>query len=275
MPGIDQILSNKPGQNYRDLKKATYHIFKREGGKVWLKFVHSLLPNSTFINLVSSISLLLPHTLQTWNIIVEGCEKVGLKLNIQKIKIIASGCITSWHIDGETMETVTVFFGGGLQNHCRWWLQPWNWKMLTPWKESYDQHRQHIKKQRHYFVNKSLSSQGCDFSSTHVWMWELDYKENWALKNWCFWLVVFEKTLESPSDCKEIQAVNPKGNQSWAFIGRTDVEAEAPIFWPPDAKSWLIWKDPDVGKDWRQEKKELTEDKMVGWHHRLNGHEFE
>ena len=113
MLGIDQILSNKPGQNYRDLKKGTYHIFKREGGKVWLKFVHSLLPNSTFINLVSSISLLLPHTLQTWNIIVEKCEKVGLKLNIQKIKIITSGCITSWQIDGETMETVTVFFWGG------------------------------------------------------------------------------------------------------------------------------------------------------------------
>ena len=274
MLGIDQILSNKPGQNYRDLKKGTYHIFKREGGKVWLKFVHSLLPNSTFINLVSSISLLLPHTLQTWNIIVEKCEKVGLKLNIQKIKIITSGCITSWQIDGETMETVTVFFGGGLQNHCRWWLQPWNWKMLTPWKESYDQHRQHIKKQRHYFVNKGLSSQGYGFSNSHVWMWELDYKESWALKNWCFWLVVFEKTLESPSDCKEIQAVNPKGNQSWVFIGRTDVEAEAPIFWPPDAKSWLIWKDPDVGKDWRQEEKGTTEDKMVGWHHQLNGHEF-
>ena len=112
------------------------------------------------------------------------------------------------------------------------------------------------------------------FSSSHVWMWELDYKENWAPKNWCFWTVVLEKTLESPLDCKGFQPVHPKGNQSWVLIGRTDVEAETPILRPPDAKSWLIWKDPDAGKDWRQEKKGTTEDKMVGWHHRLNGHEF-
>ena len=109
----------------------------------------------------------------------------------------------------------------------------------------------------------------------HVWMWELDYKESWAPKNWCFWTVVLEKTLESPLDCKEIQPVHPKGNQSWIFIGRTDAEAEAPILWPPDAKSWLIWKDPDAGKDWRQEEKGMTEDKMVGWHYWLDGHEFE
>jgi len=119
------------------------------------------------------------------------------------------------------------------------------------------------------------SSQGYGFSTSHVWMWELDYKESWALKNWCFWTVVLEKTLESPLDCKEIQPVHPKGNQSWIFIGRTNVEAETPIFWPPYAKSWLIWKDPDVGKDWGQEKKGMTEDEMVRWHHRLNGHEFE
>ena len=100
-----------------------------------------------------------------------------------------------------------------------------------------------------------LSSQGCGFSSGHVWMWELDYKESWALKNWCFWTMVLEKTLESPLDCKEIQPVHPKGDQSWVFIGRTDVEAETPVLWPPDAKSWLIWKDPDSGKDWRQEEK--------------------
>ena len=100
------------------------------------------------------------------------------------------------------------------------------------------------------------------------------YKESWAPKNWCFWTVVLEKTLESPLDCKEIQPVHPKGNQSWMFIGRTDVEAAAPILWPPDAKSWLIWKDPDSGKDWRQEEKETTEDEMIGWHHRLNGHGF-
>ena len=105
-------------------------------------------------------------------------------------------------------------------------------------------------------------------------MWELDYKESWELKNWCFWSVVLEKTLESLQDCKEIQPVHPKGNQSWMFIGRTDVEAETPILWPPDAKSWPIWKDPDAGKDWRQEKGR-TEDGMVGWHHWLNGHEFD
>ena len=120
--------------------------------------------------------------------------------------------------------------------------------MLAPWKESYDQTRQHIKKQRHYFVNKGPSSQGYGFSSGHVWMWELDYKEKWAPKNWCFWTVVLEKTLESPLDCKGIQPVHPKGNQSWIFIGRTDVEAETRVLWPPDAESWLIWKEPDAGK---------------------------
>ena len=113
------------------------------------------------------------------------------------------------------------------------------------------------------------------FSSSHVWMWELDYKESWALKNWCFWTVVLEKTLESPLGCKKIKPVNPKGNQSWIFIGRTDAEAETPILWPSDVKNWLIGKDPDAGKDWRQEEKEMIEDEMVGWHHGLNGHEFE
>ena len=147
--------------------------------------------------------------------------------------------------------------------------------MLTPWKESYDQPRQHIKKQRHYFVNKGSSSQGYGFSSSHVWMWELDYKESWALKYWCFWTVISEKTFESPLDCKEIQPVHPKGNHSWVFIGRTDVEAETLILWPPDAKNWLIWKDPDAGKDWRWEEKVTTEDEMVAWHHQLNGNEFE
>jgi len=103
----------------------------------------------------------------------------------------------------------------------------------------------------------------------------LDYKESWAPKNWCFWTVVLEKTLESPLDCKDIKPVHPKGNQSWLFIGRTDAEAEAPIFWPPAAKNWLTGKDPDAGKDWRQEEKGMAEDEMVGWHHQLNGHEFE
>ena len=106
-------------------------------------------------------------------------------------------------------------------------------------------------------------------------MWELDYKESWALKNWCFWSVVLEKTLESPLDCKEIQPVHPKGDHSWVFIGGTVVEAETPILWPPDAESWLIWKDPEAGKDWGQEEKGTTEDEMVGWHHRHNGHGFE
>ena len=121
------------------------------------------------------------------------------------------------------------------------------------WK-SYDQPKQHIKKQRHYFTNKGPSSQSYGFSSSHVWIWELDYKESWAPKNWCFWTVVLEKTFESPLDCKEIKAVNPKGNQSWIFIKRTDAEAETPILWPPDEKNWLIEKDPDAGKDWRQER---------------------
>ena len=116
--------------------------------------------------------------------------------------------------------------------------------MLTPWKKSYNQPRQHIKKQRHYFSNKGPSSQSCGFSSSHVWMWELDSKESWALKNWCFWTVVLEKTLESPLDCREIQPVNPKGNQSGIFIGRTDAEAETLILWPPDVKKLTHLKRP-------------------------------
>ena len=112
-----------------------------------------------------------------------------------------------------------------------------------------------LKKQRHYFANKGLSSQRYAFSTSHVWMWYLDDKESWAQKNWCFWTVVLEKTLESPLDSKEIQPVHPKGDQSWIFIGRTDAEAETPILWPSDGKNWLIGKDPDAGKDWRQEEK--------------------
>ena len=142
-------------------------------------------------------------------------------------------------------------------------------KNSAPWKKSYDNSRQHIKKQRHYFTNKGPSSQSYGFSSSHVWTWELDYKESWAPKNWCFWTVLLEKTLEGPLDCKEIQPVHPKENQSWMFIGRTDAEAETPILWPPNVKKWLIGKDPDAGKDWRQEKKGSTEDEMVGWHHQL------
>ena len=128
-----------------------------------------------------------------------------------------------------------------------------------------------------YYVKLSKGPSGQSYGSTssRVWMWELDDKENWAPKNWCFWTVVLEKTLECPLDCQEIQPVHYKGDQSWVFIGRTDVEAETPILWPPHAKSWLIWKDPDAWKDWRREEKGTAEDEMVGWHHRLNGRVFE
>ena len=146
--------------------------------------------------------------------------------------------------------------------------------MLAPWKKSYDKPRQHIKKQRYYFADKGPSSQSYGFSSSHVWIWELDDKESWVPKNWCFCTAVLEKTLESPLNSKEIKLVNPKGNQSWIFIGRTDAEAETPILWLPDVKNWLTGKDPDAGKDWRQEEKATTEDEMVGWHHWLDGHEF-
>ena len=203
----------------------------------------------------------------------EGSQKVGLKLNIQKTKIMASSPITSWQIDVETMETVTLFFGGSkitADGDCSHEI-----KILAPWKKSYDQPRQHIKKQRYYFANKGPSSQSYGFPNSHVCMWELYHKEAWAQKNWCFQIVVLEKILENPLECKEIQPVNPKGNRSWIFIGRTDAKAEAPILLSPDSKNWLIGKDPAAGKDWRQEEKGMTEDEMVGWHHRLNGHEFE
>ena len=188
---------------------------------------------------------------------VKESEKFGLKLNIQKTKIMAPGPITSWQIDGETV--VDFILGGSkitADGDCSHEIK----RRLLLGRESYDQHRQHIKKQRHYFVNKGPSSQGYGFSSSHVWMWELDYKE---------------RTLKSPLDCKEIQPVHPKGDQSWIFIGRNDAEGETPILWPPDAKNRFIWKAPDAGKDRRWEEKGTTEDEMVGWHHWLNGHEFE
>ena len=127
----------------------------------------------------------------------------------------------------------------GLQNHCRWWLQPWL-KTPAPWKKSYGKPRQCIKKQRPYFSDKGPSSQSCGFSSSHIWLWELDHKESWALKNWHFRTVVLGRTLESPLNCKEIQSVHSKGDQSWVFFGKTDAKAETPILWPPYAKSWLI-----------------------------------
>ena len=187
--------------------------------------------------------------------------------------------------------------GGKIQRYSklqqtRNWIQPTTWMSLEAdsklqrrtlarmtfslqflWDGNLHWHRQHIKKQRDHFADESPYSQSCGFSSSHVQMWELDHKENWVLKNWCFQIVVLEKTLESPLDCK-IKPVNPKGNQSWIFIGRTDAKAETPNLWPPDVKSWLR-KDPDAEKDWGQKEKGVTEDEMVGWHHWLNGHEFE
>ena len=149
-------------------------------------------------------------------------------------------------------------------------------KMLLPLGRKAMTNLDSISKSWHVTLpTKVLPSQSYGFSSSHVWMQELDYKEIWVLKNWCFWTVVLEKTLENPLDCRKIQPVNPKGNQSWLLIGRNDAEAEAPIVWPPGAKSWLIGKDPDSGKDWRQEEKRMTEDEMVEWHHWLNVYEFE
>ena len=141
-------------------------------------------------------------------------------------------------------------------------------------EESYDKPRKHTTKQRNYFADKGPSNQSYSFPSSHAWVWELDYKESWAPKNWCFWNVL-KKTLESPIDFKEIKPVNPEGNWSWIFIGNTDAEAEAPILWSPDERNGLTGKDPDAGKDWRQEKKDMAEDEMVGWHNWLDGHEFE
>ena len=133
-------------------------------------------------------------------------------------------------------------------------------KMFAPWKKSYDQPRQHIKKQSHYFANIGPCNQNYGFSSTHVQMWELNHKEGWGMKNWCVWIVVLQKAIESLLDCKEIQPVQPKGNHSWIFTGRTDAGAEAPIFCLPDAKSQLIRKDPDTGEDKRQEERGMTVD---------------
>ena len=173
-----------------------------------------------------------------------------------------------------TVETVADFFWGGSKitadGDCSHEIK----RCLLLWRKVRTNLDSTLKRQRHYFANKDPSRQGYGFSSSHVWMWELDCEESWVQKNWCFWTVVLEKTLESPLDFREIQPVHPKGGQSWVFIGRSDVEAETPILWPPDAKSWLIWKDPDAVKDWGQDEKRTTEDEMVGWHHRLNGHGF-
>ena len=200
---------------------------------------------------------------------VKESEKACLQLNIQKTKIMTSGPITSWQREGETMETVADFIFEGSKITAD---GDWSHKLkrcLFLGRKAMTNLNSLLKKQRHHFANKGPSSQGYGFSSSHVWMSELDYKETWAPKNWCLWTVLLEKTLESPLDCKEIKPVNPKGSQPWIFTGRT--EAETPILWTPDAKNCLLRKDPDAGKDWRQEEKEMTQDKMVEWHHRLDG----
>ena len=176
---------------------------------------------------------------------------------------MASGSITSWQIDGETMATVRdfIFLGSKItaDGDCSHEIK----RCLL------------LRKQRHHFANKGPSSQSYGFSNSHIWIGELNHKESWALKSWCFWTVLLEKTLESLLDCKEIKPVNLKRNGPWTLIGRIDAEAEAPVLWPPDVKSWLIWKDPDSGEDWRQEEKGMAEDETNGWHHQLDGHEFE
>ena len=183
---------------------------------------------------------------------------------------MASSPITAWQIDGETVADF-IFWGSKItaDGDCSHEIKR---RLLL--RRKVMTNLDSILKSRDIFANKGLSSQSYGFSSGHIWMWELDYKESWVQKNWCFWTVVLEKTLESSLDCEEIQPVHPKGDQSWVFIGRTDAEAETPILWPLDLKSWLEGKDPDDGKDWGQEEKGTTEDEMVGWHHRLNGHGF-
>ena len=203
----------------------------------------------------------------------EESEEVGLKFNIQKTKIMASGPITSWQIDGKRVETVVDFIFLGCKitadGDCSCEIKRClllGRKVMTNLDSTL--------KSRDITLSTKVHSQGYGISNSHIWTWELDSKESWVQKNCCFGTVVLEKTLESPLDCKEIQSVHPKGDQPWAFIGRTDVEAETSILWPPNAKSWLIWKDPDAGKDRGQEKKGTTEDEMVGWYHWLHGHEF-
>ena len=201
--------------------------------------------------------------------------KSWLKTQHSKTEIMTSGPITTWQIDGEKMKTVTDFILLGskisVDGDCIHEIK----RCFLLRRKAMTNLRQHIKKQRHHFADNGEYSQNYGFSSSHVWMWELDHKEGWALKDWCFWTVVLEKTLESPLDCKEIKPVNAKGYQHWILIGRIDAEAETLILWPPDAKSQLIGKDPYAGKDWRQEEKGATEDEMVGWLHWFNGHEFE
>ena len=201
----------------------------------------------------------------------EQSEKVGLKFNIQETKIMASGPITSWKIDGETVKTVSDFVLGGSKITANGdWSHEIKRCLLLGRKvmtnlDSILQSREITLPTKAHLVKAVV------FSSSHVWMWELDYKESWVLKNWCFWAAVLEKTLESPLDSKKIQPVHPKGNQSWIFIGRNDDKAETPILWPLEEKNWLIWKGSDAEKDSRWEEKGTTEDEIIRWHHWLKG----
>ena len=178
----------------------------------------------------------------------EESEKVGLKLSIQRTKIMASGAITSWQIDGETVETKSDFIIGSkitADGYCSHEIK----RCLLLGRKVMTNLDSMFKSRDITLPTNVCLSQGYGFSSGQVWMWELDYVESWALKNWCFWTMVLEKTLESPLDWKEIQPVHRKWDPSWVFIGRTDAESETPILWPPHAKSWFIGKDPDAGRD--------------------------
>ena len=205
----------------------------------------------------------------------EESEKVGLKLNIQKTKIMASSPITSWQIDGKTVETVSDFIFRSSKitadGNCSHEIK----RCFLLGRKATTSLDGILKSRDITLPTKVHLVKAMVFFSGHVWMWELDYKDSWALENWSFWTVVLEKTLKSSLDFKEIKPVNPEGNQSQIFIGRTDAEAETLTLWPPDVKNWLIGKDPDAGKDWRWEEKGTTEDVMIGWHHWLNGSEFE
>ena len=189
--------------------------------------------------------------------------------------IIAFGPITSWQIDGETMETVTdfIFLGSKItaDGDCNHEIK----RRLLLGRKTMTNLDSILKSRDITLLTKVCLVKAMFFSSSHVSMWEFNYKESWEPKNWCFWTVVLEKALQSPLDCKEIQPVNSKGSQSWIFIGRTDAEAETPILWPPDGKSWLSWKDPDAGKHWRLEEKGMTEDEMVRWYYWLDEQGFE
>ena len=187
---------------------------------------------------------------------------------------MASDTITSWHIDGETMEIITdfIFLGSKITADCDCSHEIKRCLLLERKAMS---NLDSMLKSRDITLPTKLHLVKAVVFPVVMYGCELDCEEGWALKNWCFWTVELEKTLASPLDCKEIEPVHPKGNQSWIFIGRSDVETETPILWPPDAKNWLIWKDPDARKDWKREEKGTTEDEVVGWHHRLNGHESE